>query len=424
MIGFVLLSGCVNPVEAPAAAPAPAAPAPAEPAPAAPAPAAPAPAAPAPAAPAPAEPAPAAADEADTVVLGAIDHLTGSMASVGADALAAKKMAVDDLNAAGGILGKQVVLISEDDENTAAVGTTAATKLITNDNVVAIDGPHGSGVTLAVMEVLEQYGVPAVAHGCSNPKVTASGNPWINRGILGDHAQIQILIKYAMESYGVTKLGFIHSNDDFGVGGLNLATAAAEKLGIEIVTETHQVEDQDMSAQISNLISAGCNGLLMWEHYMPAATICKQVREMGWDAQIFGSSGLSDPPVFEISNGAVDGAIYTATFYASNPDPYIQDWVARYNELVGRMPTQTAANAYDATMIIAQAIERVGSLDRDAIAKEIRNTKNYKSLKGPMSFDPATGDYLGNVYLIQCKNETKSYEYIATYDLNTMEQVS
>ena len=359
--------------------------------------------------------------ETETIVIGAIDPLTGSNAALGRESLNGKMMAVEEINAAGGVLGKELVLISEDDEGKAASATAAATKLITNDNVVAIAGPHNSATTLAVMEVLEEYKIPAITPGASSVYVTSSGNPWISRCIPDDDCQPQILVKYAKDNYGVEKLGLLYSNDDYGVGGYDYVKIAADKFDVELVAQSFNLEDQDMRAQISNLLDSECDAVLIWTTYSAGALLCRQIREMGWDVQLFASPGLNNPPVFDISNGAVDGMILTSGFYAADPDEYVSSFVERYREKYGEEPSQTSANAYDTIKIIAEAIERAGSTDHEAVATEIRKTSEFKSLKGIMSFNPDTGNYIGPVRLTVCNAETATFDYLEEYHTQDLE---
>ena len=176
-----------------------------------------------------------------------------------------------------------------------------------------------------------------------------------------------------------------------------------------------------MSTQISNLKNADCDAVLIWTTYSAGALLCKQIRELGWDCQLFASPGLNNPPVFDISNNAVDGMILTSGFYAQDPDPYVSEWVARYRELYGEDPSQTSANAYDTIRIIAAAIERAGSTDHEAVAKEIRKTADFQSLKGIMSINTETGNYIGKIRLVQCNARNQSFDYIAEYYSSELE---
>ncbi len=351
----------------------------------------------------------------DVIKIGAIDPLTGAQAVFGQDSINGKKMAVEEINAKGGVLGKKIELISEDDGAQAAQAATVATKLITQDKVVAIAGAHGSSSTLAVMEVLNKYGVPCVTPGSSSPKITSSGCEWISRGIPDDRLQSKILVKYAGETDGVKKLGVLYSNDDYGKGGYDAAVLAGEEYGVEIVGETFMSDDQNFTTQISKLKDAGCDGVMFWCVYSPASLIAKQMRDMGWDVKRYASPGINNPQAFELSDGAIDGIINTTGFVAADPDEYVQDWIKRYEEKYGIEASQTAAVGYDSIYLIAQAIERAGSTDAKKVQQEIRSTKDFKSLKGMLTINSETGEYECEVRLTKANSATKTFDYIASY---------
>lgn len=351
------------------------------------------------------------------IKIGAIDPLTGAQALFGQDETQGKKMAIEEINARGGVLGKQLVLIQEDDGAQPTQAAAAATKLITKDKVVAISGAHASGTTLAVMEVIAQYKIPTITPGASSPAITSSGNAWISRGIPDDTLQSKILVKYAHEVMGIDKLGLLYANDDYGKGGYNAAVKAAEEYGVELIAESFMGDDQNFTSQISKLKDTGCEGVMLWCVYGPGSLICKQMRDMGWQPQMFGSPGVNNPQAFELSNDAIDGIIMTTGFVASDSDPYVQDWIARYKDKYNMEPSQTSAVGYDSIMLIAEAIERAGSTDAEKVQKEIRSTKNFKSLKGLLTINPDTGEYECEIRLVQANAATKTFDYIDTYNL-------
>ena len=352
-----------------------------------------------------------------TIKIGAIDPLTGAQALFGQDEKQGKEMAVAELNKAGGILGKQIELIHEDDGAQAPQAAAAATKLITKDKVVAISGAHASGTTLAVMEVIAEHGIPCITPGASSPRITNSGNEWISRGIPDDILQSKILVKYAKEVLGFSKLGLLYANDDYGQGGYGAAVDAAKEFGVELVAESFMGDDQNFTPQISKLKDAGVEGVMLWCVYTPGSLICKQIRDMGWEVQMLGSPGVNNPQAFELSDNAIDGIIMTTGFVAKDPDQYVQDWITRYQEMWGMEPSQTSAVGYDSIMLLAEAIERAGSTEPAAIQREIRNTKDFKSLKGMLTINSETGEYECEIRLVQADAATKTFIFIDTYNL-------
>ncbi len=341
-----------------------------------------------------------------TIKIGAIGPLTGESSIGGLDELNGKKMAVDDFNAAGGLAGRQVELFSEDDASQPSQSAAAATKLINQNKVVALCGAHNSACTLAVMEVLTRYKIPMVTPGSSSPAVTASGNEWIARSFPGDVIQAGALVNFVKNVKKISKIGIIYVNDDFGKGGYNAVKAATEKLGgISVVAaESFMGEDKDMKTQLTKIRQAGVEGLFIWCQYTPGALIMKQAREMNWNVQFYGSTGIVHQKTFELSTGAYNGTINSVPWIPNVPDQKVQDWVKRYVAKFGKDPSQNSARAYDGMMLLLNAMKTANSTEPAAIRDAVRNTKNYDGLQGKITIDSKTGEYVGEVFIVQAEN--------------------
>lgn len=349
--------------------------------------------------------------------IGSIDPMTGGAASYGQEKIQGETLAVEEINAAGGILGMEVVLISEDSASQAAQAATVATKLITQNEVVAIQGAQTSSETMAILDILAEYGVPAVCPATS-PKIGASGNAFINRCSPDDGLQVEALIKYAGESLKLDKIGVLYSNDDYGKGGYDSAVACADKYGVELVSDSFMGDDQNFSAQLTKIKDAGCEAILMWCQPTPASLIMKQASDMGWSPQYLCGPGVNDPRLFELSNGLCDKAILSTSFYADNPDEYVSAWVERYRQRWNMEPSLTASLGYDGMMIIFKGIEAAGSAEPKAIAEGIRTLKDFQTLKGMASVDAATGNLQSPVYLVTANNESRTYDYFDTVKID------
>lgn len=348
--------------------------------------------------------------EAETIKIGAIGPLVGESSIGGLDELKGKEMAIDDINAQGGLLGRKVELFSEDDASQPSQSASAAMKLINQNNVIAIVGAHNSPCTLAVMEIIEKNGIPMITPGSSSPKVTEVGNEWIARGFPSDSIQAKGLVKYALDVMGAEKIGIIYVNDDFGNGGYNAVKAALEENGKTLAAaETFMGEDKDMRAQLIKLKNSGVDALFIWCQYFPGSLIMRQAREMGWDVQFYTSTGCVHQKTFELAGEAFEGTIQTVPFIPNNPDPTVQDWVARYKEKFGSEPSQNSARAYDSTMILLNAIKEAGSTDPAAIRDAMRNTKDFPGLQGSITIDPNTGEYVGEVLIVKAENNDWIY---------------
>lgn len=340
--------------------------------------------------------------DAGVIKIGAVGPLTGDNSPGGTDELKGKQMAVDDVNAAGGINGKKVELLSEDDASSASQSAAAVTKLINQNKVVAVVGAFGSPCTLADLQVLDKYGIPMITAGSSAASVLASGSKWISRAFPGDPLQCTALINYIQKTAPAKKIGVIYINDDFGKGGLNAITAAAQVKGIDVVSESFAAEDKDMTAQLSKLKSQNIDCLFIWCNYAPGALVMKQARALNWNIQFYSGTGTIHPDTFSLSDNTYIGTINSVPFTTASTDPTVQDWVKRYQtKYTNAVPSQNSARAYDATMILLSAIKTAGSTDPQKIQDAIRNTKDYKGLQGTISIDPQTGEYIGDVMIVQ-----------------------
>ena len=349
----------------------------------------------------------------DTIKIGAVGPLTGDSSNGGTDELEGKEKAVEDFNEAGGVDGKTIELVSEDDASSASQSASAVTKLINQDKVVGIIGAHNSACTLAGLEVLNRYGVPMITPGSSAETVLTSGCEWISRAFPGDDLQCKALLNYIEENQDVDKIGVIYSNDDFGKGGLDSITEAAEEKGKEVVSESFANEDKDMTAQLSKLRDEGAEALFIWCQYTPGALIMKQARGLGWDVQFYSGTGTIHEDTFSLSDGAYYGCINSVPFISTSTDPEVQEWVDRYEEKYGTPPSQNSARAYDATMILLNAIKAAGSTEPEEVQKAIRSTKDYDGLQGNISIDPKTGEYQGDVMIVKAI-EGDNWEYLGS----------
>ena len=351
---------------------------------------------------------------ADNVIkVGAIDPTTGDNANGGLDDLQGKQFAVEDCNAAGGIEidGETytVELVYEDDASSASQSVSVCTKLITESKVVGLVGSFSSSCTLADLDVIDEYEIPMITSGSSAASVLESGCPWISRSFPSDTLQIAGLMNYIMGNYPDTdKIGVIYTNDDYGKGGYDGVVAAASKYdGVEVFGESFATDDTDMTAQLSTLKSEEVDALFIWANYTPGSYCMKQARALDWDVQFYAGTGTIHEDTFELSDGTYVGGINSVPFTTSTTDESTQDWIARYQERFDEDPSQNAARGYDGMSILLEAIRTAGSTDAAAIQEAIRNTVDHKGIQGMISIDPETGEYQGEVMIVQANEEGK-----------------
>lgn len=352
---------------------------------------------------------------ADVVKIGAIGPLTGGSSIAGLDERDAKILAVEEVNAKGGLLGKKLELCSEDDASQPSQSASVAMKLINQENVVAILGAHNSPCTLAVMQIVARAGIPLITSGSTSPKVTQEGNKWVARVSPPDSVQIAALTQYAFLK-GFKNIGIIYLNDDYGKGGLLAAEATMKKLGKTLAgAESFMSGDKDMRAQLTKLRKQNVDALLIWTNYVDGSLVMRQAREMGWDVQFFTGTGVVHNRTFELVGPAYVGTIHSVPYTPNAPEKNVQDFVKAFEERFGRIPSQPAARAYDSAKILFAAIERAGSFDKETIQKEIRNTKDFKGLQGAISINPENGEYEGGVMIVKANYEKKDFDFIENF---------
>ncbi len=342
----------------------------------------------------------------NVIKVGAIDPTTGDNANGGTDDLNGKELAVDDFNTAGGLSidGKTytVQLVSYDDASSASQAVSVCTKLITEDKVVGIAGSFSSSCTLACLPVLNEYSIPMITSGSSAASVLQSDCDWISRSFPGDTLQISALINYITQKQPETdKIGVIYSNDDYGIGGYNGVVSAAQAKGIEVVAESFATDDTDMTAQLSNLKNQDIDCLFIWANYTPGSYCMKQARALNWDIQFYSGTGTIHDDTFALSDNAYIGTINSVPFTSATTDEDTQEWISRYKEKYKKTPSQNSARGYDAMMILLNAIKTAGTTDSTAIQNAIRNTTDHTGIQGKISIDPATGEYIGDVQIVQ-----------------------
>ena len=353
----------------------------------------------------PAADAPEAAGQ--TLKLGVVCPLSGSSAISGVIIANSAQMAVDEINAAGGINGNiKIELISEDDESVPATSVTVVQKLVEQDKVHAIIGSQASSCTLANMEVTKAAKIPQITPASSNVTITQQGNPYIFRMTSTDATNAATLLKYC-QSLGYTKISMCYDSSDFGTGGYNIVANLAPSYGIEIVAaEVYNTGDTDFSVILSKMDAAQPDTFFMWGYHTEAAAIMTQMVQYGYEYGMVGY-GMNSPELTNLGGAAVEGIVFCTAFDAANPDPVVQAFDQKYVEQFKNSYDQNGPQSYDAVYLIADAVERAiadgadwtnGEVLRDYIA-----SAQYEGATGVTSFDE-NGEMVKDLMVITIKD--------------------
>jgi len=337
---------------------------------------------------APKEAAPAAAPAGDTVKIGFLGALTGDVAMFGKPTLEGMKMAAEELNAAGGVLGKKIEIVEADNRGDKQEGASVTQKFVSRDKVVAIVGDPTTGITKVAAPVAQKAGVVLLSAGATGPGVVEIGD-YIFRDTLLDSIAIPACIEYFAKDLGFKKVAIITSdNNDYSVGlSQTFRDAAAKVPSIKIVADEKVKDgDKDFSAQITNIKGKKPDVILFSGYYTEGALIMKEARKQGLKSPMFGGDGLFSPKFIELGGPAVEGSMSALGFSTEQATPettkFIESFKAKHN---GELPGLFDAQGYDAVMLLADAMKRANSLDPKAFKVTLAQTKGFAGVSGTIT---------------------------------------
>ncbi|HSB78020.1 MAG TPA: ABC transporter substrate-binding protein [Candidatus Methylomirabilis sp.] len=334
------------------------------------------------------------------ILIGMDTPVTGANAANGALWIKAVKLAGKQINAAGGINGKQIKVLINDDQSTNPGALAAVNKSIEQDKALALLGPTTSTQILAVSETIKQAAIPTLVGG-SAVAVTRQGNPWLFRVRPDDSIVAQGMVKYIKEDMKLTKVGILHDADAFGTGGADLVEKYAKEAGLTIVKrEKYSGADRDFTAQLLSLKSAGAEVMVVYATAGPAiAVIQRQYRQIGSPYKFLGSPTSAQENTLALSKDAADGLI---AMMDNVPGEALKKYAADYRKEYNEDLNTFAAFDYDALMILANAIKKAGE-DRAKIREALLATKRYVGVLGTYSFTP-NGDSLHTATVVQIES--------------------
>lgn len=312
------------------------------------------------------------------VTFGASAPLTGPRALLGHHFQQGVDLAVEEINAAGGVLGQDLSISYADDQgDNPNFALNAMSRLKDVDQVPIVLGPHFSVAQLATMPNYCDGSLISIT-GASGVPVTAQGCEYVIRIRGNDNLQARALVTYALEHLKLTNIGVLFINDDFGRGGSDRVIAALEAAGVEPVgVASHNPQDTDFSAQLNQLKAAGAELIILWTHDSESALIVRQAAQFNLGIKFAGSTSLSQPTFVDLAGPAGEGVISASDFIAANPDEYVQEFVAKYRERYNEEPELYAATYYDSAKLAAEAINMAGSLDPAAIREAFKTLQTH-----------------------------------------------
>lgn len=326
---------------------------------------------------------------AEPIKLGEYASLTGKEAGFGQTSHHGIVLAIEEINAAGGVLGRPLELAYEDNQTKSGESATAVKKLISRDKVVALIGEVSSGRSLEAAPIAQAAKIPMVAPAATNPKVTQTGS-YIFRVCFIDPFQGTVMAKFAKEDLKARKVAILSSvSNAYSLGLAKFFKETFIAAGGAIATEKNFSEgDKDFRAQLTAVKAAGADAVFVPGYYTESALIVRQARDLGLTVPFFGGDGWEDEQLLKIGGEALNGCYYSTHFSAENTDPVVAAFSAKYKaRWDGEVPGAFSALGYDAVYVLADAIKRAGTTDGPKLRDALAATKDFPGVSGVTTID-------------------------------------
>ncbi len=324
----------------------------------------------------------------DEIKVGEFAALTGGSASFGQSSHKGTLLGIEEINASGGVLGKKLKLITEDDQSAAGQPATIVRKLISQDKVVAVLGEVRSSATIEAAPICQQNKIPLISPAATNPKVTEVGD-YISRICFIDPFQGTVMAKFALAK-GWKKVAVLTDvKQDYSVGLAEFFKKGFTAGGGEIVKEQkYSTGDKDFKPQLTSLKATKPDAIFLPGYYGEVALIGKQARLLGIKVPLLGGDGWVGDSLLKVAGNSLDGSFFSCHFSADDKSPAVQEFVKKYKaKYNGETPDDMAALGYDSAMILAEAIKRAGTTDGEKLKTAIAATKEHKGITGVITLD-------------------------------------
>ena len=323
------------------------------------------------------------------IVIGEYGSLTGGTATFGISTDEGLQLALDQINAKGGVLGRPIKVVVEDDESRPEEAVTVVQKLINQNEVVAVIGEVASTRSLAAAPVCQKAHIPMLSPSSTNPKVTQVGS-YIFRACFIDPFQGAAMANFASNKLGMKKLAILYDvKNDYSVGLRQFFIDTITKNGGQIVAdESYGEGDFDFKAQLTKIRTANPDGIYVPGYYTEVGLICRQARELGITVPLMGGDGWDSDKTFEIGRDAVNGCYFTNHYSPDEDRPEVKAFVSAYRaKYNGKTPDAMAILGYDSMDLMADAIRRAGSTKGKAIRDALASTRDFPAASGTITID-------------------------------------
>ncbi len=327
------------------------------------------------------------------ILIGEYGSMTGAQATFGQSTHNGIIMAADEINAAGGINGRKIKVLSEDDQSKSEEAANAVTKLISQNGVLAVLGEVASSASIAAAPICQSNKVPMISPSSTNDEVTKKGD-YIFRICFTDSYQGEYQAVFADQwatannkPKSVAMLTDVKSDYSRGLGAV--FTAKFTALGGKMVgTQSYANGDSDFRSQLTAIKATNPSLLYVPGYYTDIGQIANQARDLGITCPLLGGDGWESPKLIEIGGKALEGCFYTNHYFYADPAPVVANFVQKYKERFGQTPDALAALGYDDMKTLADAMKRAGKLDGPSLRDAIAQTKGLTGVTGTITIGP------------------------------------
>lgn len=353
------------------------------------------------------------ANTADEILVGEVLSMTGAEATFGSSTANGTKLAVEEINAAGGIKGKKVRVITLDNQGKPEEAATAVTKLITQNKVQVILGEVASSRSLAMAPIAQNYKIPMVSPSSTNPKVTEVGD-YIFRVCFIDPFQGQVMAKFALENLKIKRVAVLRDvKNDYSIGLADFFISTFKAGGGEIVADqSYSAQDIDFKAQLTAIKAKKPQAIFVPGYYTDVGLIALQAKkDVGLNVPLLGGDGWDSPKLTEVAGNALDGSYFSNHYSSEDKSPHVQSFIAKFKEKFGVVPDGLAAMGYDGAKVYFDALNRAATSSTSDVRAALAATKGFQGVTGVISMDEKRNPVKSAVVI---KIVNKDFKYQAT----------
>lgn len=324
--------------------------------------------------------------EPKEIKIGAVLPLTGSAAVWGENSKMGLEIALEEVNAAGGVKGKNVRLIIEDSQSDSAKAVSALQKLISTDKVSVVIGDIASSSVLAMAPIAENAKVVLLSPGASNPDISKAGE-YIFRNWQSDALEGEVDAKFAFEKQGYKHMAVLYVNNAYGTGLMNVFESSFQKLGGQIISsEPFEQGATDMRSQLAKIHGLKIDGIYLPGYPPEMAILMKQAKEMGLTTPFISVQAFEDPKILETAKDAAEGVIFSVPKPPDTTNPAVSNFIQKYKAKFQRDPGVTSDTGYDSLKIIVWAMNNSGESGLE-VQQQLLKLKDFPGAAGLTTFD-------------------------------------